>query len=119
MARDDFTVQMAEVLEEFNAKVNQAVQTVLPQVAKDAAKQLQSTSPGKGSYASGWRQKTTSTDLTIEAVVYNAKKPGLPHLLEYSHLLRNGRRSTPIPHIKDVELFVQQEAARKVEEALK
>lgn len=119
VAKDDFTVQIAGVLEEFNLKVNQTVQEVLPKVANDAAKQLKATSPGNGSYASGWRQKTTKTDFTIEAVVYNAKKPGLPHLLEHSHLLRNGTRSTPIPHIKDVEIFVQQEAALKLEEALR
>ena len=116
---NDFTVQISAVLDEFNLKVNQVVQEVLPKVANDAAKQLKATSPGNGSYASGWRQKTTKTDYTIEAVVYNAKKPGLPHLLENGHLLRNGRRSTPQVHIKPVEELVKQQAAQKIEEALK
>lgn len=115
----DFAQAVIEALNNYAVGVNEAVQKVLPDVAKEAAKQLQGTSPtGSGKYASGWRQKTTSSTLDIHAVVYNAKSPGLAHLLENGHLMRNGKRSAAYPHIKPVEEWVTAETARRLEEAL-
>ena len=54
--------------------------------------QLHDTSPKKtGGYAGGWATGDDSTGRFGYAVrVYNAKKPGLPHLLSKGHALRNG-----------------------------
>lgn len=115
----DFTAEVMEALNSYAVGVNEAMQKVLPNVAKEAAKQLQNNSPHRtGKYASGWRQKTTSGALDVQAVVYNAKAPGLSHLLEHGHLLRNGKRSRAVTHIKPVEEWVISEAARQLEGAL-
>ena len=117
----DFAAQIEEALKEYNEQVNQTMQKILPEVAKEAAKQLRSTSPtDTGRYASGWRQTTTSTPLTIEAVVYNSKLPGFTQLLEKGHAKRGGGRVPPASeHIKPVEEWVKTETERRLEEALR
>lgn len=118
---NDFAVQIEYALKEYSEQVNQTMQKVLPEVAKEAAKKIQGDAPKKtGKYASGWRQKTTQSDLTIESVVYNAKLPGLAHLLEKGHAKRGGGRVPPAKvHIKPAEEWVKSETARRLEEALR
>lgn len=117
---EDFAAQIANALEEYSLSVDNAMKRVLPEVAKEAANQLKGTSPvRKGLYASGWRQKTTASNLTIESIVYNAKAPGLAHLLEKGHAKRGGGRVSAREHIKPVEEWVKTETARRLEEALR
>lgn len=118
MASNDFSVQIMNALKEYNEKVNRAVQKVLPDVAKEAAEMVRGASPGSGSYGSGWRSKVMPATLGVEAVVYNGKKPGLPHLLEKGHAKRGGGRVGAIVHISPAEAWVKSEAVQRVEEAL-
>ena len=116
----DFTDEIRAILTEYNAKVSQTLKEELPKVAKEAAKQLKGSSPRlTGKYASGWRQKSEITNLTVESVVYNAKSPGLAHLLEFGHAKRGGGRTSPITHIAPVEEWVKEEAVKAIEEALR
>lgn len=58
---------------------------------------------GTGRYAQGWTCTEQKGRLSTEVVIYN-KTPGLPHLLEHGHLMRNGRRWTPPKqHIEPIE----------------
>lgn len=115
-----FAVEIMAALEEYNSHVGDVMKEVLPDVAKEAADMVKGASPGKGRYASGWRSKLKQGALdSVEAVVYNAKMPGLPHLLEKDHALRNGRRSNAYVHIKPVEEWVKTEAAQRLEDALR
>lgn len=58
---------------------------------------------GTGRYAKGWTYKVDQHRLYTEVIIYN-KTPGLPHLLEHGHLMRNGRRWTPKKqHIGPIE----------------
>lgn len=115
----NFSVQIMEALEEYNDRVAEAVKEVLPEVAKEAAKMVKSASPGSGAYGSGWRAKITPAFMGVEAVVYNAKKPGLPHLLENGHAKRGGGRTRSFVHIKPAEEWVKTEAAKRLEDALR
>ena len=116
---DDFAIQVGAALDEFSAKVTMAMQETLPEVAKEAAKTLRTVSPKRsGEYAPGWRQKTTQDALTIESVIYNGRKPGLPHLIEHGHVTRNGGRTKPNEQIKDVETWVNEEAFNRLQRAL-
>lgn len=115
----DFSAQIEEALKEYGEKVKDTVVKTLPEVAKQASQTIKASSPTRtGTYASGWRQKTTTAFYGVESVVYNAKKPGLPHLLEFGHAKRNGGRVGGDVHIRPVEEWVKSEAVRRLEEAL-
>ena len=54
---NDFAVQIEYALKEYSEQVNQTMQKVLPEVAKEAAKKIQGDAPKKtGKYASGGRK---------------------------------------------------------------
>ena len=117
---NSFAVEIMTALEEYRDDVGEAMEKVLPEVAKEAANMVKSGAPGRtGKYASGWRSKVEqSSVVSIDAVVFNAKTPGLPHLLEFGHAKRNGGRTAAIPHIKPVEEWLKTEAAKRLQEAL-
>lgn len=80
--------------------------------AKAAVKTLKNTSPTRTKeYAKGWRSVTEKGRLGASTTIYNGRKPGLAHLLEFGHPKVNGGRTKPFPHIKEVE-----EAAMKAYE---
>ena len=58
---------------------------------------------GSGKYASGWASKVEDSRLGAKAILYNAKVPGLPHLLEHGHAKRGGGRVAGRIHIAPVE----------------
>ncbi|KAK9680615.1 hypothetical protein QE152_g38973 [Popillia japonica] len=51
----------------------------------------------------GWSVTSQGSFTKPSFVVHNKKKPGLTHLLENGHALRQGGRARAIPHIKPVE----------------
>lgn len=59
-----------------------------------------------GAYASGWRMRVEETgDGHVSGTVYQARKPGLTHLLEHGHEQfymghDTGHRSRAFPHIE-------------------
>lgn len=101
------------------ADVIPAMNQAVDEVSKEAVRKLRSTSPGKGDYKKGWAVQKEKGRLRTEAVVYG-KKPTyrLAHLLEKSHLMRNGKRSTPIVHIEPVADWAQREAINRMYELL-
>ena len=116
----DLSKEIKDILEEYGEEVSDAMKEIVPKVAKDAVKKLRSDSPkNSGGYARGWTQKTEKGNFTISSTVYNSKKPGLPHLLEYGHAKRGGGRTRPIQHIAPVNDWVAEEVVRKIEEELR
>lgn len=102
-----------------NTDVIPAMNKAVDQVSKEAARKLRNTSPGHGDYAKGWAVQKERGRLTTEATVYG-KKPTyrLAHLLEKSHVMRNGKRSKPIVHIEPVADWAQTEAINRMYELL-
>ena len=116
--QQNLQAQIQEILSDYGEDVEDMLREVIPEVAKDAVKKLKKTSPkNKGKYARSWAQQTEKGRMSISSVIYN-KEPGLPHLLEYSHALRNGGRSRPEPHIAPVEEWANKEVVERIEEAL-
>lgn len=73
---------VGEYAEKEQGKVNKAVSAA----AKATKRTLAANSPSlTGGYAKGWRIKNTYGGKAKKAVVYQAKKPGLTHLLEHGH----------------------------------
>lgn len=114
--------EMNSILQRFGAQVDETFMQVEEGVAKDGTQELKQTSPrrkgrGGGRYARGWTYTKTANGF----VIHNKTDYQLAHLLEYGHdIVRGGKKvgdSDPIPHIKDVEKWVQDEAVKRLEEA--
>lgn len=108
------------ILEEYGDDAKEAVEQSAKECAKKARQQLRANSPGTGKYKRSWSIKTERTRFGTTSIVYS-KKPGLPHLLEYPHMMRNGRASRPIVHIAPVNDSIQtlfeQEVKKRLENA--
>lgn len=109
-------LDIKKILNEYSDDIQEAISADAQALAKEAAAELKHTSPKRtGNYAKGWRVKTTKGVGFIECEVYNANAPGLTHLLEKPHLLRNGRKSKPIVHIAPIEEKVNKKYEQDVE----
>ena len=113
------------ILEEYSDDVSEVLEKTAELYAKSARSQISAGSPvGKGTahsgkYKRGWGVEKQSERLGITFVVYNKANPGLTHLLEKGHVIRNGTRRTfgstsPQPHIGPVEQQVINDFERDV-----
>ena len=119
MSYKNFSVQMADILKEIGANVDESIDEALKKVPKKASAKLKSVSPKRsGRYAKGWRVKRTD-DKT--AVVYNAALPGFTHLLENGHVIKNSKgeygRAPAHKHIAPVEEESIEEFVRNLMQA--
>lgn len=97
-------VEVQKYLDEYVEEVSQATKAAAKEAAELTAKTLKATSPKKarrgGKYARAWAVKKIDDN---GYVVYNGKFPGLTHLLEHGHVVRNQYggfgRARAIPHI--------------------
>ena len=130
MARTKVTVNAFEgalklLLDEYGEDVADAMGEITPKVAKMGQQMLQEQSPRSGhshsrrkAYADSWKVETKKTRLSSTSTIYNTV-PGLPHLLEHGHLLRNGKRGGQRIHIAPVEEKVTEEFEKEVERRIK
>lgn len=115
---DGFSRAVGNVLENYSDKVGDALDDVIKEVATQAKRDLAASSPKRtGRYAKGWRTENTGTRLAPGQTIYNTK-PGLPHLLEFSHALRGGGRSVAQPHIAPVNDKIPQLVEEGLEKRL-
>jgi hypothetical protein len=126
MAVKAVDAQMREILEAVREDVNNATETALTTVPKEAVAKLRAASPkGKGTrhagrYARGWRVKSQGK---LSAVVHNATDYQLTHLLEKGHVVRNKSgtydRARAISHIAPVEEWAQEQFPIRILRGLK
>ena len=117
----DIGVQIDEIMGEYVDHVKKVAKADIRAVGKECVTKLKEASTKRkkkggtpGAYASGWKLKMQGTG----GVVYNATNPGLTHLLEYGHNLRQGGRWNGAPHIKGVEQWAIEELPKRVAEDL-
>lgn len=123
---DDLANAVLEELKEYRDVTEDDLEKIARAVAREGAKKLKTNSPRgkgnggpKGHYADGWSVKyIRGMNGKFTFVVHNKNKPGLTHLLEKGHQLRQGGRARAIPHIKPVEEWCNEEFERRVKERL-
>lgn len=122
---DALTEEVIKALNEYKDVVEEDFEEVAKSVAKEGAKKLKATSPRgsgkgrKGHYANGWGVTyERKGNGKFRFTVHNKKKPGLAHLLEKGHQLRQGGRAKAIVHIKPVEEWCNEEFEKRTEERL-
>lgn len=98
MAKTTTIAQMntaiANILNEYSNEVSTNMDIVVKKVCANGAKTLrsQSASTFKGNkYKKSWTYSVEKTRLYSKGAIYS-KMPGLPHLLEYGHVVRTGGR---------------------------
>ena len=82
------------ILTDYADEIDQNVDEIVAQMGKKGAQALkkearQAFPKGTGEYAKGWKSQVNKERLSTTAIIYN-DHPGLPHLLEYGHVTRNG-----------------------------
>ena len=122
---DSLAGEVIKALNEYKDVAKEDFEEVAKSVAKEGAKKLKAASPRgsgkgrKGHYANGWGVTyERKGNGKFRFTVHNKKKPGLAHLLEHGHQLRQGGRAKAIVHIKPVEEWCNEEFEKRTEERL-
>lgn len=114
VAIDDLAKAVSEELDAFAGLCQEAIVEAQKTAAKTAQKEIKNSAPGDN-YPREWKIKTEKTRTGSSTVVYQGKRPGLPHLLEFGHPVVSGGRTVgqakAFPHIAPAE-----EAAMKTYE---
>ncbi|NGM16956.1 hypothetical protein GMI70_02855 [Eggerthellaceae bacterium zg-893] len=104
---EGFGSAVAEAVAEFFERTDQEASEAVAEAGEATAALLRSTSPkDEGEYARGWKADVRAERFgEHEAVVHQAAKPGLTHLLENGHAKFTGGKPTgettpAIPHIE-------------------
>ena len=103
----------------FANQTGEKVQEIAEKTAQDGVAELKKVESPRdtGNYAESWTYKKVklSRGRGSKFVVHNKDHYRLTHLLEKSHALRDGGRSTAQPHIKPIE----QQMVRDFEDELR
>lgn len=113
---DQLAAAINGILTEYAEDVNLTLKDAVKKVTKEGAKALKKESAakfGNGEYAKGWTSTYESDRLSSQGTIYNTK-PGLPHLLENGHMLRNGKFWHGKPHISTIEQQIEEEFEKEV-----
>ena len=115
-------VELSAVITEYTAEVEEKTFQAVRKAALKCKRDIKAASPVRsGDYKKGWTVRNERSRGLITSTVYNKDEPGLTHLLEKSHVIRNQfgsyGRSTPKEHIgpaaeeatKYLEELIQQE----------
>lgn len=108
---DQLASVIQQALDEYGSEVTASTKDAVKEVTKAGAKAVKKAAKdkfGNGPYAKSWTYKVETDRLGATGVIYS-KKPGLPHLLENGHTLRNGAFLNGKPHIKPVEEQIEKD----------
>lgn len=118
----DMEKVIMDALEDYGEKASQVIGATLPDVGKETAQELKTTSPNRtGDYASSWTygmQKSRGKKYVNKLIVYNKKHYRIVHLLEKGHAKRNGGRVEGIPHVKPAQDKAEKKAMERIKERL-
>lgn len=81
---------MSEISDEENDILFKCMSKAMRMTKKDVANRSPSSS---GEYKNGWAIRTKRFKYGFQGVIFNKEKPGLTHLLEDSHVIKNANGS--------------------------
>ncbi len=119
-----FAEELADALEEYSDEVTEALGAAVNTVAKNVNKVIKEHIPFKqrtGEYVKAFRVTDTSESPTERKKNWHVEKPHyrLTHLLEKSHLTRDGvTRTRAYPHIKYGEEYARANLEKEFEKEL-
>ena len=110
-----------DILAEYEGEIKKNSETITKKMGQKGVQALKNASKetfNGNKYWKSWRQKTTKEKTGDYSVVIYSQMPGLPHLLEYGHALRQGGRVQGKEHIKPVEETLVEEYLKGIEKGL-
>ena len=120
---EKLSAEIGSILDEYAEDVRDNLDDITEQIGKKGVQALRSSARsefgGTGVYAKGWKAKIERGRLDTSVAIYNAKVPGLPHMLEHGHAKRGGGRVRAIPHIAPAEAAGEEQLVSEIERALK
>ena len=122
MSGQDLQAQVEALLNQYGKQCSEVVNEAVHEVSKEALKKLKKESPKRtGLYKKGWKVKKNNDKFSANDILYGkeASTYAIAHLLEHGHATRNGGRTAPIPHVKNVEEWAQKALVDTVEKKLK
>lgn len=112
---NDLDKEIRQALADYTEEVEEALEKVIDNLAKEGVRELKATSPKRdGEYAKNWTRKKKKRGYTL----YN-RKYQLTHLLEKGHAKQNGGRVEGIPHIAPVEEKLNRKAVSEFKRILR
>ena len=107
----DLQKALIDYLNNYVEDIEEDVEETTNYTIKEAKQELVQKSPRSGiarktKYYKGWAIKNggrTRKGRYYSKVIWNRTNYQLTHLLEFGHATRNGGRTTPQPHIREVE----------------
>lgn len=120
---DKLQSNLDKILRDYAGSVNKDVAQLAKDFAKKGAVAVRQSAQAHGwgehtDYAKGWTSQFEEKRFSAQGVIFNKEVPGLPHLLEYGHALRQGGRTKAHPHIAPVEEKLKAEFQKAVEDAI-
>ena len=118
----DLAIEISAIYDQYSDEVVKALPDITKKAAKVAKDSLKANAPSKtGEYKDSFTSKTTQNSSSISIEVYS-KKPGLPHLLEYGHVIKNqygvyGRTSAR-PHWAPAEEAANEEFEKQLQKKM-
>ena len=102
---DDLLEAVNGELREFADEITEGVKEDVEKTGKECLKLVKNESPQRtGAYKKGWKlKKSKQAKNALFVVIYNKDHYQLTHLLENSHLNRDGSRTEGKPHIRPAE----------------
>lgn len=118
---DKLNEAIGKILTEYEGEIRKNLGAVTVAIGKKGTQALRTSSkqayPKSEEYHKQWKYAVDTQRLYATVTIYN-EKPGLPHLLENGHLMRNGKRLEGRPHIapvaEELEKTFEQEVLKKL-----
>lgn len=114
---DQLGTAIKEILDEYAGDVERNLPEITEKVGKKGVTALKNSTKehvNGNKYWKGWRSYFERKRFGATVTIYNAKLPGLAHLLEHGHAKVNGGRTAPRVHIAPVEKKLIEEYERNV-----
>lgn len=118
---DQLGAAISEILEQYEGDVVKYLPEIMKDLGKTGTTALKNStrkSVNGKKYWRGWRVDYKRNRFGASVTFYNSR-PGLTHLLEHGHALRNGGRVSGKVHIAPVEKKLIAEYERKIEHEIK
>ena len=121
---DQLSKAITDTLNEYAGKIGENLGRITEEMGKKGRQALRRESKVKlkvhtGKYSKGWKMQVEHGRMSIKVTIYNDHY-SLPHLLEYSHDVKNRKdgpvigQTAPHPHIEPIEKELVEAFEREV-----